>query len=311
MKKILHVPDALIYKLPDDDYIMCGSVMVSVYKNGFRIYGNSMLPALIYRTSLAQLILLVCIHNNQNKFNRDMISKILDVLHFKYKDTDLDIKENHIDAILDNTHNKFIQFINELIVHVLEAYQSMDQEHLEEYMEQYSTDLDDLRFEEGITLTHSMIMRAIISSILDAKDMNTYLEYEKYMLPMSEIQKLYNEPEAIERVKKIFGDENALSSDESCAFNQILVHHVFIDLAIILEGLIRDIVLGFNNKMINVPPIFRDLFSEYDLNWEPMERIHYTINKLLNLDDSEKCICVINGKLSKFLNNLFKQPSGN
>jgi len=313
MDKILNIPESLIIKNLDNDYLMTGNVIIALQKGNIKVFGNLILPAMIYRTSLSQLLLLVYIHNNSNKFNYDQISELLPIINFKYNEKTKHVKDNHIKIILSKDNNKFINFINDLLVNILNAYIYLDDDQLEIYMNNFNyRELDDLRFEDGINIIHSIYMRAIIALILSKKDIDKYIEYEHYMLPMSKIHKLYEDNDVLTRAKELAAgiDDDPLNTNESCLFNELLVQHVFINMGIIFEGLIRSIVLK-EKEMIKASKFIKDAFSDYDKNSSPSDRLQYAISKLINLCNSEKCIYVLNGKTSRFLNSIFTHTNYN
>ena len=129
MNKCIDIPEALVDDLMDGR-LLCGNVIVSIIQGTERVNGSATMPLIIFRSAMSQLLLLVCIHNNLHLFTQKDIGDTLVKLKFNYNEENAEYKKEHIDCILDPTHNSFIDFINELLIRILNAYLDMPTEDL-------------------------------------------------------------------------------------------------------------------------------------------------------------------------------------
>ena len=304
MNKCIDIPEALVDDLMDGR-LLCGNVIVSTIQGTERVNGSATMPLIVFRSAMSQLLLLVCMHNNLHLFTQEDIGDTLVKLNFNYNEENAEFKKEHIDCILDPTHKLFIDFINELLVRILNAYLDMPTEDLINYMDAYlSSDMSDLRTKDGITLIHSILLRTIMAMVYTDDMKDEYDNYSAVMLPMSKIHRLYEEEYAVQRAKEILDADNVMTSDENCIFNKMLVYHT----AICVIAIFDDIIAKINSSpLLGFPSKVKKLVSDgYNADADNIERYMFAADKLLNLDYKNKVLYDINMEVKQFSDKIFK-----
>lgn len=301
-----------IYKEDDDDKIIyCDPCTISLLRDGVRVYGDITLPFKLYRKFASKILLLVYIHNNRKLYTVKDLEYLLKIIEFEYTSSNRDTaaKQYHIKTILGEDHNEFIEFINSLIVGLINIYNESEDSVIEYGLSYLPNWYDDLRFTDGLNIIHSTIMRVICSIIMT--DIDLYDKYVNNMLPMSSIHKLHLDPVFITKYTGLFGDD-VLISDESNIFNTLIVHHAFVNLCTIMNDIVYDILFDKTiAKIVDKVPVLKQEFDDYKYINSISDTVGFIANKLLNLNDSEKVMFNLTGELMNYMNVISEKDKNN